>query len=112
MNSQLTHPVIVHSFPPMPPGIHGGINWAWEGTPAEFDVRGEFAINTDTAGHDYLPTHKHRLVQLDMPVDLFPAEVSAQIAGLLDLIDGGHYDDTPADLGKLIPTTEQEALSA
>lgn len=83
-------PIIIHSFKPAAGagGTHGGFSWAHEGTPAEDDLRAEFAARG--------ATHEHRLVRLFVPDTMNPVEVVDWIDGqLLDAIESGFFDDSP-----------------
>ncbi|MBG6106599.1 hypothetical protein [Frigoribacterium sp. CG_9.8] len=107
MNSPLIRTVIIHNYKPIPGRAKtGGFDFAPEGSDYEADLRVQFDLQTDTAHHDYTPTHEHRLIRLRVP-DYFNSEqLTNYIDNLLTLFEMGMYDDTNNDLGKHIPTKE------
>lgn len=102
--------ILVHSFVPTGrDGNVGGFDWGHRGTPAEDAVRAQFDLDTDTSHRDYMPSHIHRLLELDVHRSLGPADVSDFIEfELLDRIEQGKYDAGPELIAKHDPTTQGE----
>lgn len=102
-----TTPIILHSFAPVPSeeGGLGGFDWAYEGTPSETQIREQFALDADTTHHDFTPTHRHRLLRLQVPIEHSTDGVSDFIEReLLDYIESGVFDSIPEILqGIFIP---------
>ena len=96
--------IVIHSFmPSTDAGGVGGYDWGIIGTPAEEQVRAQFAQDTDTSHPDYLPTHIHRLIERTIPDGLDPADVTDHLDADLDAMEGGDFDNTPALIAKHDP---------
>jgi hypothetical protein len=104
--------LLIHSFAPCTEyGGVGGFDWGIRGTPAGDQVLAQFALDTDAAHHDYIPTHVHRLLERTIPDDIIGHAITDLIDDDLDRIEGGEFDKTPALLAKhdprTLPTGEQ-----
>lgn len=94
--------IILYSYKPLPDqAFFGGFEYGVEGEREERVVRKEYEVATDVSGHDYLPTHERRLLRLFVPEEFDHEDTLDYIeTNLLDVIEGGYYDGSDADLGR------------